>query len=214
MHSWEETATVVSSLVSKPWLTCRSLSLWFYIFLSRLRFRNSSNTSITSFSSSGLMFHGQRVLKHTLTEEGLEAQLHADMASSSIVNRGFSSVIFYFNKCFILLLCRLHLHALSAHYFGWLLCYSLATLLCSLTKAWFHCDLGHIDKSQWRKFDSRIFGISRSIIPQASWVLLKILRSEGKFCFMLVLFSVTIPFTIFLFHIYFLYTLVFFFFTC
>ncbi|XP_018852015.1 uncharacterized protein LOC109014131 isoform X2 [Juglans regia] len=38
---------------------------------------------------------------------------------------------------------------------------------------------GHIDKSKWTKFDSRIFGISRSIIPQASWVVLKILRSEG-----------------------------------
>ncbi|KAG7968905.1 hypothetical protein I3843_07G003600 [Carya illinoinensis] len=38
---------------------------------------------------------------------------------------------------------------------------------------------GHIDKSKWTKFDSRIFGISRSIIPQASWTVLKILRSEG-----------------------------------
>ncbi|KAF3627985.1 hypothetical protein FXO37_29590 [Capsicum annuum] len=45
---------------------------------------------------------------------------------------------------------------------------------CSVNEA------GQIDFSKWRKLDSRNFGISRSVIPPSSWIVLKILHSEGK----------------------------------
>ncbi|KAM3306355.1 hypothetical protein P3S67_013225 [Capsicum chacoense] len=44
---------------------------------------------------------------------------------------------------------------------------------CSVNEA------GQIDFSKWRKLDSRNFGISRSVIPPSSWIVLKILHNEG-----------------------------------
>ncbi|GMH24537.1 hypothetical protein Nepgr_026380 [Nepenthes gracilis] len=38
---------------------------------------------------------------------------------------------------------------------------------------------GKIDISRWKKMDSRKFGITQSMIPVSSWVVLKLLRSEG-----------------------------------
>ncbi|XP_024186191.1 uncharacterized protein LOC112190917 isoform X1 [Rosa chinensis] len=38
---------------------------------------------------------------------------------------------------------------------------------------------GLIDMSKWRKVDSRVFGITRSMIPEPSWNVLRILRREG-----------------------------------
>lgn len=44
-------------------------------------------------------------------------------------------------------------------------------------------DIGQIDFSQWRKLDSRNFGISRSMIPSSPWVVLKNLHNKGdSFC--------------------------------
>ncbi|KAK9285251.1 hypothetical protein L1049_024440 [Liquidambar formosana] len=38
---------------------------------------------------------------------------------------------------------------------------------------------GHIDTSKWKKVDSRVCGITRSMISPSSWIVLKLLQSEG-----------------------------------
>lgn len=43
--------------------------------------------------------------------------------------------------------------------------------------------------SNWKTVDSRNFGITRAMIPQPSWVVLKILKSQGTFSWSLCLIS-------------------------
>lgn len=43
-----------------------------------------------------------------------------------------------------------------------------------------HVDASNLDMPKWNKVDGRAFGISRSMIPSSSWMVLKILHNKGS----------------------------------